>query len=43
MFHKVLIFVLFGLGMVLAQFRTASLSGTITDEAEMPLGGVGFK
>ena len=34
MFHKVLIFVLLGSGMVLAQFRTASLSGTIADEAE---------
>ncbi len=43
MFHKVLIFVLFGSGMVLAQFRTASLSGTIADEAEMPLGGVGIQ
>ena len=43
MFHKVLIFVLFGSGMVLAQFRTASLSGTIADEAKMPLGGVGIK
>ncbi len=43
MFHKALIFVLFGSGMVLAQFRTASLSGTIADEAKMPLGGVGIK
>ena len=43
MFHKALIFVLFGSGMVLAQFRTASLSGTIADEAEMPLGGVGIQ
>lgn len=43
MFHKTLIFVLFASGMVLAQFRTASLSGTIVDEAEMPLGGVGIK
>ena len=43
MFHKALIFVLFASGMVLAQFRTASLSGTVADEAEMPLGGVGIK
>ncbi len=43
MFQKVLIFVLFGSGMVLAQFRTASLSGTIADGAEMPLGGVGIQ
>ena len=43
MFHKTLIFVLFASGMVLAQFRTASLSRTIVDEAEMPLGGVGIK
>ena len=43
MFHKILIFLLFGSGMVLAQFRTASLSGTIADEAEMPLGGVGIQ
>ena len=42
MFHKVLIFVLFGSGMVLAQFRTASLSGTIADERKMPLWGVGI-
>ena len=43
MFHKVLIFVLFGSGMVLAQFRTASLSGTIADERKMPLWGVGIQ
>ncbi len=43
MFHKALIFVLFGSGMVLAQFRTASLSGTIADEAKMPLGSVEIK
>jgi len=43
MFHKVLIFVLLGSGMVLAQFRTASLSGTIADEAGMPLEGVGIQ
>ena len=43
MFHKVLIFVLCGSGMVLAQFRTASLSGTIADEAKIPLGGVGIQ
>ena len=43
MFHKGLIFVLFASGMVLPQFRTASLSGTVADEAEMPLGGVGIK
>ncbi len=43
MFHKALIFVLFGSGMVLAQFRTASLSGTIADEAGMPLEGVGIQ
>jgi SPOR domain len=43
MFHKALIFVLFGSGMVLAQIRTASLSGTIADEANMPLGGVGIQ
>ncbi len=43
MFHKALIFVLFASGMVLAQFRTASLSGTIADEAEIPLSGVGVK
>ncbi len=43
MFHKALIFVLFGSGLVLAQFRTASLSGTIADEGKMPLGGVGIQ
>jgi len=43
MFHKVLIFVLFASGMVLAQFRTANLSGTVADEAGMPLEGVEMK
>ena len=43
MFHKVLIFVLFGSGLVLAQVRTAGLSGTIADEAGMPLEGVGIQ
>jgi len=43
MFHKVLIFVLFASGMVLAQFRTANLSGTVADEAGMPLEGVDMK
>lgn len=43
MFHKALIFVLFGSGMVLAQFRTANLSGTVSGEAGMPLEGVGIK
>ncbi len=42
-FHKVLIFVLFSSGTVLAQFRTANLSGTVANEAEMPLGGVRIK
>ena len=43
MFHKALIFVLFASGMVLAQFRTANLSGTVADEAGMPLGGAGIE
>ncbi len=43
MFHKVLIFVLFSSGTVLAQFRTANLSGTVADEAGIPLEGVGIK
>ena len=43
MFHKVLIFVLFASGMVVAQFRSANLSGTVADEKGMPLGGVGIK
>ena len=43
MFHKALIFVLFGSGMVLAQFRTANLSGTVSGEEGMPLEGVGIK
>ncbi len=43
MFHKVLICVLFASGMVLAQFRSANLSGTVADEKGMPLGGVGIK
>ncbi len=43
MFHKALIFVLFASGMVLAQFRTANLSGTVAGEAGMPLEGVGIK
>ena len=42
-FHKALIFVLFASGMVLAQFRTANLSGTVAGEAGMPLEGVGIK
>ncbi len=42
-FHKVLIFVLFSSGTVLAQFRTANLSGTVADEAGIPLEGVGIK
>jgi len=43
MFHKALIFVLFASGMVLAQFRTANLSGTVAGEVGMPLEGVGIK
>ena len=43
MFHRALIFVLFASGMVLAQFRTANLSGTVAGEAGMPLEGVGIK
>ncbi len=43
MFHKALIFVLFASGAVLAQFRTTTLSGTVADEAGMPLGDVGIK
>ena len=43
MFHKALIFVLFASGMVLAQFRTANLSGTVSGEEGMPLEGVGIK
>jgi len=43
MFHKALIFVLFASGMVLAQFRTANLSGTVAGEAGMPLEGGGIK
>ncbi len=43
MFHRALIFVLFVSGMVLAQFRTANLSGTVAGEAGMPLEGVGIK
>ena len=42
-FHNVLIFVLFSSGPVLAQFRTANLSGTVADEAGIPLEGVGIK
>lgn len=42
-FQKVLIFVLFSSGTVLAQFRTANLSGTVVDEAGIPLQGVGIK
>ncbi len=42
-FHKALIFVLFASGLVLAQFRTANLSGTVAGEAGMPLEGVGIK
>ncbi len=43
MFPKVLIFVLFSSGTVLAHFRTANLSGTVADEAGIPLEGVGIK
>ena len=43
MFHKALIIVLFASGMVLAQFRTANLSGTVADEAGLPLEGVEMK
>lgn len=39
MLHKLLIFVLFASGTLLAQFKTASLSGTVADEAGRPLGG----
>ena len=42
-FHKVLICVLLSSGTVLAQFRTANLSGTVADEAGIPLEGVGIK
>ncbi len=42
-FHKVLIIVLVSSGTVLAQFRTANLSGTVADEAGIPLEGVGIK
>ena len=41
--QKVLIFVLFSSGTVLAQFRTANLSGTVVDEAGIPLQGVEIK
>ena len=34
---------LFSSATVLAQFRTANLSGTIADEAGIPLEGVGIK
>ncbi len=43
MFYKTLICVLFASGMVLAQFRTANLSGTVADEVGRPLGDVGIK
>jgi cell division septation protein DedD len=43
MFYKALIFVLFTSGMVLAQFRTANLTGTVANEAGVPLGDVGIK
>jgi len=43
MFYKTLICVLFASGMVLAQFRTANLSGTVADELGTPLGDVGIK
>jgi len=42
-FHKVLICVLFSSGTVLAQFRTANLSGTVAEETGLPLEGVGIK
>jgi cell division septation protein DedD len=43
MLYKALIFVLFASGMVLAQFRTANLAGTVADEAGTPLGDAGIK
>ncbi len=43
MFPKALIFLLFASGMVLAQYRIANLSGTVADEAGMPLEGAEIK
>lgn len=43
MFYKALILVLLAPGVVLAQFRTANLSGTVASEAGMPLGDVGIR